>query len=282
MDQAAFEEAVREYWRVRAGQARRQETSGRVDAGLRGAVTGGAHMDAMAEVMEAIFIDAGFPPSSVNRSSAVELPGYYRPEKKWDLVVVHGDTLAAAIEFKSQVGPSFGNNYNNRTEEAIGNAVDIWTAFREGRFGTIATVARLPLPSGGSPQSTAPVRVREPFFAIDEAFRDASYKKRYEILCRRLLLDRLYDAACSYGLGRSRRSDPRACRRSELRHVRAGDSSSRGGSSLDRGLDKLGRSVSGGMRRSGFCCATDSRGRTAARAQPWWTLDGRLRPTADA
>lgn len=196
MDQPAFEEAVREYWRVRAGQARKQETSGRVDAGLRGAVTGGAHMDAMAEVMEAIFIDAGFPPSSVSRSSAVELPGYFRPEKKWDLVVVHGDTLAAAIEFKSQVGPSFGNNYNNRTEEAIGNAVDVWMAFREGRFGTTRPWLGYLFLLEEAPKSTAPVRVREPFFPIDEAFRDASYKKRYEILCRRLLLERLYDAAC--------------------------------------------------------------------------------------
>ncbi len=33
--------------------------------------------------------------------------------------------LLAGIEFKSQVG-SFGNNYNNRTEEAIGSAADIW------------------------------------------------------------------------------------------------------------------------------------------------------------
>jgi hypothetical protein len=118
MDQRAFEAAVRQYWIVREGQARKQSESGRSDAGLRGAVTGGAHMDAMAELMESIFIDAGFAPSSISRGSAVELPGYFRPEKKWDLVVVHGDALAAAIEFKSQVGPSFGNNYNNRSEEA--------------------------------------------------------------------------------------------------------------------------------------------------------------------
>jgi len=116
MNQEAFEAAVRQYWIVREGQALKQRESGRLDAGLRGAVTGGAHMDAMAELMESIFIDAGFAPSSISRRSAVELPGYFRPEKKWDLVVVHGDALAAAIEFKSQVGPSFGNNYNNRSE----------------------------------------------------------------------------------------------------------------------------------------------------------------------
>ena len=67
--------------------------------------------------------------------TALEVPGYYRPEKKWDLLVVVDDQLLVAIEFKSQVGPSFGNNFNNRTEEAIGNAEDVWTAYREGRFG---------------------------------------------------------------------------------------------------------------------------------------------------
>ena len=150
----------------------------------------------MAELMEAIFLDAGFPPSSISRGTAVELPGYYRPEKKWDLVVVHGDTLVAAIEFKSQVGPSFGNNYNNRTEEAIGNAVDIWTAFREGRFGSQRPWLGYLFLLEEAPKSTTPVRVREPYFPIDEEFRGASYMKRYEILCRRLLLERLYDAAC--------------------------------------------------------------------------------------
>jgi hypothetical protein len=196
MDQRAFEAAVRQYWIVREGQANKQREAGRVDAGLRGAVTGGAHMDAMAELMESIFIDAGFAPSSISRRSAVELPGYFRPEKKWDLVVVHGDALAAAIEFKSQVGPSFGNNYNNRTEEAIGNATDIWTAYREGLFGTVRPWLGYLMLLEEAPKSVAPVGVRQPFFEVDPVFLGASYKKRYEILCRRLILERLYDAAC--------------------------------------------------------------------------------------
>jgi hypothetical protein len=196
MDQQTFEAAVRRYWLVREGQARKQREAGRTDAGLRGAVTGGAHMDAMAELIESIFIDSGFAPSSVSRGSAVELPGYFRPEKKWDLVVVHGDALAAAIEFKSQVGPSFGNNYNNRSEEAIGNAVDIWTAYREGRFGTVRPWLGYLFLLEEAPGSTKPVSVRQPFFEVDPEFLGASYKKRYELLCRRLVLERLYDATC--------------------------------------------------------------------------------------
>ena len=62
----------------------------------------------------------------------VDLPGYFRSEKQWDLLVVADGNLLASIEFKSQVGPSFGNNYNNRTEEALGCATDLWAAYREG------------------------------------------------------------------------------------------------------------------------------------------------------
>lgn len=196
MNQETFEAAVRQYWVVREAQSQKQRAGGRVDAGTRGAVTGGAHMDAMAELMESIFIDAGFPPSSITQGSSVELPGYFRPEKKWDLVVVHGDALAAAIEFKSQVGPSFGNNQNNRTEEAIGNATDIWTAYREGRFGTIRPWLGYLFLLEEAPGSTKPVRVKQPLFEVDPAFVGASYKRRYELLCRRLVLERLYDAAC--------------------------------------------------------------------------------------
>ncbi len=123
--QEAFERAIRSYWDVRDSQAAKQLVAGKVDAGARGAVTGGAHLNAVASLLEAVFVDAGFPPRTVRRSASVELPGYYRPTKKWDLVVVDNRRLVAAIEFKSQVGPSFGNNFNNRAEEALGNAIDI-------------------------------------------------------------------------------------------------------------------------------------------------------------
>ena len=73
------------------------------------------------------------PKAQVYCKKGIEPPGWYRPEKKWDLLVVADGQLLAGIEFKSQVG-SFGNNYNNRTEEAIGSATDIWAAYREGAF----------------------------------------------------------------------------------------------------------------------------------------------------
>lgn len=152
-------------------------------------------MDSLARLMEEIFIDAGLPRRSIRRSSAVELPGYFRPEKKWDLVVVYGGTLAAAIEFKSQVG-SFGNNYNNRVEEGIGNAVDVWTGYREGLFGPTRPWLGYLMLLEEAPKSTKPVKNREPYFKVDPALKNASYKTRYEVYCRRLVRERLYDAAC--------------------------------------------------------------------------------------
>lgn len=189
--------AVRHFWRTRERQAKAQGgKTGERDRGARSAVTGGAHLDGFADLIRKLIVDAGVSDTAVHRRSRVELPGYYRAEKKWDLVVVVDGRLLATVEFKAQVGPSFGNNYNNRTEEALGNATDYWAAFREGAF-------------RGSPRpwlgymmileevagSTRPVSVAEPHFPVFDEFRDASYAKRYEILLTKMVRERLYDAA---------------------------------------------------------------------------------------
>lgn len=194
--QEHFNDAIRFYWQTRMRQAERQRTGDRVDTGMRSAVTGGNQMNAMEELVERILIDDGVPPEFIYRRTAVELPGYYRPEKKWDLLVVTDNVLVAAMEFKSQVGPSFGNNFNNRTEEAMGSAVDLWTAFREGLLHEFRPWLGYFFLLEDSDRSKSPVRTREPHFEIDPVFKDASYAERYQIFCRRLVLERLYDASC--------------------------------------------------------------------------------------
>lgn len=78
----AFEGAVRRYWTVRAQQAKKQSDAGRLDAGTRGEVTGGAHLDAMAELVEQLFVDAGIAPEKIRRRGRLNLPGYHRPSKR--------------------------------------------------------------------------------------------------------------------------------------------------------------------------------------------------------
>jgi len=36
----------------------------------------------------------------------------------------------------------------------------------------------------------------EPYFQVDPIFAEASYAKRYQVLCERLMLERLYTACC--------------------------------------------------------------------------------------
>lgn len=91
-------------------------------------------MDGCVSLFADLIKQTGIPDDAVFRKKAIELPGFFRPTKEWDLLVVIKGQLLLALEAKSQVGPSFGNNFNNRTEEAMGSALDLWTAFREGAF----------------------------------------------------------------------------------------------------------------------------------------------------
>lgn len=189
--------AVRHFWRTRQIQARKQgEKSGAKDAGARAAVTGGAQMDGFVRLVRELLCENGLPEASVHCEERLEIPGWYRPEKKWDLLILTDGKLLAGAEFKSQVG-SFGNNYNNRTEEAIGSAADLWAAYREGAFKLSARpwLGYLMLLQE-APASTRPVRARQPHFEVFPEFKDASYARRYEVLLTKLVRERLYDASC--------------------------------------------------------------------------------------
>ncbi len=127
--------AVQSYWDARRRNKEKQVKSGKIDAGTRGEVTGGTQMGALEVLVSDILCEAGLKKVDVRTRTALELPGYFRATKKWDLIVVSDGALVLAMELKSQAGKSIGNNVNNRSEEAVGSAKDIWTAFREGRFG---------------------------------------------------------------------------------------------------------------------------------------------------
>lgn len=193
-----FRDAVRHFWRTRTSQAQGLAARGRTDAGARSAATGGKQMDGFRDALCACIEQAGIGREHIHVGrGAVILPGYYRPEKQWDIVVVKDGEFLAAIELKSQAGPSFGNNFNNRTEEAMGSALDIWTAYRERAFSTSSRpwLGYLFLLED-HPKSRSEVRTSEPHFPVFPEFRNASYAKRYEEFCRRLVLERQYNAAC--------------------------------------------------------------------------------------
>lgn len=194
--------AVEHFWRVRGKQKKRQGgKTGVKDAGERGSVTGGKHADGFVRLVAKIVKDAALPDVAIHVSQKRPrtLPGFYRPCKEWDLVVLSGESVVAVVEIKSQVG-SFGNNFNNRVEEALGNATDFWAAYREGIFkpsqkpwlGYLFMLEE----REASLRPTKPI-VLTPY-EIDPDFQRRSYAKRYELVCQRLVRDRLYDAACFF------------------------------------------------------------------------------------
>jgi len=188
--------AIASYWKTRQKQSKKQSKSGKADQGARSAVTGGAQMDGFIGLITELIVDAGANKSNIFYNKHLELPGFFRPTKEWDLLVVKDNQLILALEAKSQVGPSFGNNFNNRTEEAMGSAIDLWTAYREGAYNKIVK------PWLGyvflledCPESQRPVKVQEPHFKVFPEFKNASYAKRYELFCQKLVRERHYNQA---------------------------------------------------------------------------------------
>ena len=64
--------AVSHYWDTRLSQQQKQEKSGKVDYGLRGAVTGGAQMDGFLELFTRLITSTGMEPDSVHTKKALE------------------------------------------------------------------------------------------------------------------------------------------------------------------------------------------------------------------
>jgi hypothetical protein len=190
-----FASAVGEFWSVREAQASKQVASGKVDAGTRGAVTGGKHFDAIAKLIGDVFTDAGMP-FSHHGSGSTRLPGYFRSAKNWDTVVVYGQSIAAIIELKSHVG-SFGNNQNNRIEEMIGQGRDVHVAARENLLGAVRPWFAYLMLAEDHPDSRKVVQNRtHEKFPVDEDFRGTNYLDRYRIAFHRLVLEGELDSAC--------------------------------------------------------------------------------------
>ena len=190
-------EAVKAFWGNREAARQRQVALGNSDQGERAAVTDGKNMDGFLAIILDLIRENGLADAEIHQAKRVlTLPGFFRPTKLWDLLVTYKGELVAAIEFKSQVGPSFGNNFNNRTEESIGTAYDFWTAFRENAFGN------QPRPFVGwlmmvedSPKSRREVRADAPHFPVFRKFAKTSYLQRYDILCSELVREGLYTSA---------------------------------------------------------------------------------------
>ena len=187
--------AVADYWEVRRSQADESESRGVVNTGIRAEVTGGRHLDALHELVVSVFVDAGIPARLIDVKRR-PIAGYFRRDKSWDIVVMAADRVVGIIELKSMAGSNPGQNYNNRTDEALGQAVDVWKAVERDIITPLRPWLGYFMLLEDNTAFTKSVSARTAVWEPDPVFDGASYADRYVIFFERMVRERLLDAAC--------------------------------------------------------------------------------------
>ena len=83
-------EAVMAFWGNRAKARQKQIEAGAVDQGERAGVTAGKNMDGFIALVIDLVRANGLAHASIHQKRAVlTLPGYFRPTKLWDLLVIN-------------------------------------------------------------------------------------------------------------------------------------------------------------------------------------------------
>jgi hypothetical protein len=193
--QDRLSKAVAHYWRTLEAQTHKQKVG--TDRGRRSAVTGGKQMDGFCELVDWVLRENGLDEASTYLRTGREIPGFFRPTKEWDMLVVHEGRTMAAVEFTSYRVPTLASDTNTRIEETVGIAADVWTAYGKGAYdpprkrpwlGWVMlfedrTVAQRPASAAQSPVETFP------------DFSIGSYGRRYEQLLHKFTHERLFDSA---------------------------------------------------------------------------------------
>lgn len=213
--QADVELALLAYWTARDEAALAQRQRGTSDVGGRAGVTSGGHLDRVAQLLARVCRAAGAPPDQVfykaptddpHRRTLMQvgctLPGYFRPTKDWDVVVWANGAPIVAVELKSQNGPSYSNNANNRAEEALGNAVDLHRAYAGGLLPVHPWLGYAYVIEHDLDSSVARGHGDTGFLPKTPHFQTWSYQSRVRDLGHLMVEEGLYDAAWTVATSR--------------------------------------------------------------------------------
>ncbi len=132
----------------------------------------------------------------IRESKLPMLPGHFCPTQSWDLLVMTHGKLIAALKFEFLISAQFAKYSISGCKDALSMAMDLQAVYRQGTFGEHRRpfVGYLSLLEDG-PASRAAVKDVSPNFPVFHEFKDASYAERYNILCKKLMAERLYTAA---------------------------------------------------------------------------------------
>jgi len=186
-------QAVTWFWGSRASQS---DAIGHSQGGAgRDAVVGGQHLNAIRDLIANELIRLGVPEAAIKiRGKWKNMPGYFRPTKNWDLALVNErQEVVALFELKS-MSSSYGNNANNRTEEAIANSVELQYAVEKGYILVKPWLAYVFLIRDEAKSRKKPSRRSSAAYPIDPTFANTSYVDRMAMVVHRLVKEGFYDA----------------------------------------------------------------------------------------
>lgn len=184
----------------------------------RDGVRSGKTLDGFVDLLAWVVHNNGLPNARVVCGREASVPGFFRPTKLWDVLILNEQTLIAAIEMKS-IADSFGKNSNNRAEEALGSGIDLREAFRENAIDGLTqlfTGYLILVENCQETQSNVQIQMKYframPDFVAAQAIENfryernadgvfqpvdgVSYMQRFCIMCRRLMQKELYRSAC--------------------------------------------------------------------------------------
>ena len=196
----AFAAAIQHFWMIKNDQQAAAILAGRSDGGTSGSVRAGKHMSPFELLIRQVVEDAGIEPDPAP-SDKLYLPGFYRETKSWDVVLQYQGHALAIVEAKSQ-GSSLAKNFNNRVEEAIGQAADVWKSHERGLLisGLRPWVGYLMIVEETTkttdPKHLLGGKAVPAGMKVDPLFDGMSYAERYATAFKRLDQERMLDATC--------------------------------------------------------------------------------------
>jgi len=196
----AFAAAIHDFWMIKTNQQAAADLAGKSGGGTSGSVRAGKHMSPFEALIRRVVQDAGVEPDP-SPSDTMYLPGFYRETKSWDVVLQYKGHALAIVEAKSQ-GSSLANNFNNRVEEAIGQAADVWKSHERGLLisglrpwvGYLMVVEETPKTT--DPKNLLSGKTVPAGMLVDPIFDGMSYAERYAMAFKRLDQERMLDATC--------------------------------------------------------------------------------------
>jgi hypothetical protein len=149
----------------------------------------GTALDRLATCIEDIIKDISTD-VVILKGRRASVPGFFRPSKNWDIVIKKDNQILAVIELKS-LTRSHGNNFNNRVEESLGNAIDlkVYHEHMEINCPFIGYLLLIDDSLETNKKRTSPIH------GTLDKFKNTSYFERAHILCDHLNSKNIYNSA---------------------------------------------------------------------------------------